>query len=123
MLKDSRPRSFAVNTPCYDFGNMSAPRSYDFVEGPEWANDLARVNPRPTAMDTLMFAIQDLLCSKNWEDVSHSLGPDTDVRYIRAKEFFPNMPALYVTFRFETAEKIELRRALTAEDLRAGFYV
>ncbi|MHB8642344.1 MAG: hypothetical protein ACYDA3_05620 [Gaiellaceae bacterium] len=97
---------------------------FEFVEGPNWASDLAKIEVPGESTDRLMFAIQDLLTERGIPAVSHPLGSDTDVREIRSREF-PSlgMPALYATFRVEAPGVIELRRIFTEEDIRMGLHL
>ncbi len=97
---------------------------YGFVEGEHWASDIARIEPARRARDKILFALQDLLLFGNPNAVSDVLGDNTDIRYVRSREF-PSleMPPLYMTFRFETADLIELRRIVTEADVRAGFFL
>jgi hypothetical protein len=68
-----------------------------------------------------MFALQDLLLDGRAENVSAPLGLQTNIRYVRTHGFpWLGLPPLYLTFRFETAECIELRRVVTEQDVRSG---
>jgi hypothetical protein len=97
-----------------------------FAEGPKFAADLARVELDPDAQDDLLRMLQLLLLREEYTKlpVSHPLGSDTDIRYVRSREF-PSleMTPLYLTFRRESAVLIELRRIFTEADLRAGFFL
>ena len=92
-----------------------------FVDGPDFAADLARLGLSPSAVETLMAALQDLLFPDETR-VSFSLGRDTDIRYVKTHDF-PNLqiPPSYLTFRRESSILIELRRFVTVADVRAGF--
>lgn len=100
---------------------MSEPQFFAFVEGPFFASDLAKIELTDQARDALVFALQDLLIYGDPDTVSHVLSSDSDVRYVRSREF-PSlqMAPLYLTFRFEGEGQIELRRVVTEADVRAG---
>jgi hypothetical protein len=94
---------------------------HGFVEGPHFADDLARIDLSNPAGDLLMFALQDLLLAREAAKVSRPLSSKSDVRYLRTREFPSlDMPPLYLTFRFESADLIELRRIVTEDDVRGG---
>jgi hypothetical protein len=95
---------------------------FGFVEGPLWAADIARIELDGPAQDALMFALQNLLLEGHTEEVSHPLGASSGIRYVRSREFPSlDMPPLYMTFRRERSDLIELRRIFTEEDVRGGF--
>lgn len=97
------------------------PRFYEFAEGPLFAADLARIELTNQAQDALVFALQDLLIDGDADAVSYAVSDTSDIRYVRSKNF-PGlkMPPLYLTFRFEQADLIELRRIVTEADVRGG---
>lgn len=97
-------------------------RDDSFVEGPRFALDLARIDVDEKARDRMMFALQEVLLSGEGIDaVSHLLSPDRDIRYLRSREFPSlDMPPLYLTFRFERAGLIALRRVFTDAEVRRG---
>ncbi len=92
---------------------------YTFVDGPRWIEDIGRIEIDHGAQDALECALENLLHAEGSDRVSHSLGPDTDLRYIRSREFPSlNMPPLYMIFRMERDGLIERRRIFTEADVR-----
>lgn len=81
---------------------MAVDLPYGFAEGPRFADDLNKIELERGAQDELLRALQSLLLHGNLEEVSHPLGADTDIRYVRSRDFPSlNMPPLYMTFRIE----------------------
>jgi hypothetical protein len=103
---------------------VEIPLPYGFVEGPLFATDLARIEPSPSGMEALLCALQDVLLEGDASKVSHALA-GSDIRYAHSSRDFPKLewPPFYLTFRFERADLIELRRIVTEADVRAGFYL
>jgi hypothetical protein len=97
---------------------------YTFVDGPHWLSDLGRIELDAGAQTELECALEDLLHAEGAGKVSHELGDDTDIRYVRSRDFpVLKISPLYMTFRFERDGLIERRRIFTEADLRAGFLV
>lgn len=71
-----------------------------------------------------MFALQDLLIDGRADAVSHPVRDGSNIRYVKSRDF-PSleMPPLYLTFRFERPDLIELRRVFTEEDIRGGLHL
>ena len=81
---------------------MEVDLPYGFAVGPRFADDLNKIEVGRSAQDELLRALQSVLLDGNLEEVSHRLGSDTDIRYVRSREFpFLEMPPFYMTFRIE----------------------